>query len=118
MGPTAVSAVHAASTSSLKTWSSCQAPSQFHHGSTDFVTNARSSVLMVYWSDGGAIVMTVMCGCHWALVAFASTSCRCRCGGCGCLLVTTEALHECWLAGCGVLTAAGHCDLFGFLMKK
>jgi hypothetical protein len=100
----------------LKTRSSRQAPPQFHHGATDFVADARSSVLMVYWSDGGASVMTVMAvmrGCHWALVAFASTSCRCRCGGCGCLLVTTEALHERWLAGSGVLITAGHCDLFG-----
>jgi hypothetical protein len=94
----------------LETRSSRQTSSQLHHGTADLIANASASALMVYWSNSGATVVAVMCGCHWGFVASASTSC-CSCCGCGCLSVTTETFHECWLAGCGVLRAAAHCEL-------
>ena len=99
---TAISAMHAASASSLDTWSMGQRTLQLHHGTRDLVTDGSLSSLVVDWSGG---VMSVVSG--GVVVATSSgggtgwVSGGGRLDGSAVGVAATESRHEGWLGGLG-----------------
>jgi len=90
-GVATVSAVHAASSSSLETWPASQRTPQLHHHSADLVTHGSMALVVVDWGRSSSVtVATTSCASGPGSRGSGDGSRGCALGG-ACLASTQQA---------------------------